>query len=57
MLYLVSPLQSEFSFSSDGELSLSHWVTYYHQASLGGNINYNFLSKFINSDEEVGKQN
>ncbi|KFK31931.1 hypothetical protein AALP_AA6G177700 [Arabis alpina] len=45
-LYLLSSSSAEFSFSCDGELSASHWVTYYHQASLGAHINYQFLSNF-----------
>ncbi|WZZ49346.1 hypothetical protein YC2023_049466 [Brassica napus] len=57
VLYLVSSIGSEFSLPCDGELSLSHWVTYYHQASLGANSNYHFLSKFMksgrNSDKEI----
>ncbi|KAG2326377.1 hypothetical protein Bca52824_009105 [Brassica carinata] len=53
VLYLVS---SKFSFSCDGELSLSHWVTYYHQASLAATINYHFLSKFIKSERNSDKE-
>ncbi|XP_048611351.1 separase-like [Brassica napus] len=56
VLYLVSSIGSEFSFPCDGELSLSHWVTYYHQASLGANINYHFLSKFIKSGSNSNKE-
>ncbi|CAN6831412.1 unnamed protein product [Brassica oleracea] len=56
VLYLVSSIGSEFSFPCDGELSLSHWVTYYHQASLGANINYHFLSKFIKSGRNSNKE-
>ncbi|KAG2289488.1 hypothetical protein Bca52824_049092 [Brassica carinata] len=60
VLYLVSSIGSEFSLPCDGELSLSHWVTYYHQASLGANSNYHFLSKFMksgrNSDKEASEE-
>ncbi|CAH8384817.1 unnamed protein product [Eruca vesicaria subsp. sativa] len=60
VLYLVSSVRSKFSFPCEGELSLSHWVTYYHQASLGANTNYYFLSKFIksgrNSDKEASEE-
>ncbi|CAH8325272.1 unnamed protein product [Eruca vesicaria subsp. sativa] len=56
VLYLVSSVRSNFSFPCDGELSLSHWVTYYHQASLGANTNYHFLSKYINLDKEASEE-
>ncbi|VVB12005.1 unnamed protein product, partial [Arabis nemorensis] len=44
-LYLLSTSSAEFSFECDGnELSTSHWVSYFHQASLGTHISYHFIS-------------
>ncbi|CAA7060137.1 unnamed protein product [Microthlaspi erraticum] len=44
-LYLLSASSAEFSLESDGnELSASHWVSYFHQASLGTHISYQFIS-------------
>ncbi|RID78478.1 hypothetical protein BRARA_A01307 [Brassica rapa] len=38
-LYMLSSSSDEFSFECDGkELSASHWVSYFHQASLGTHI-------------------
>ncbi|ESQ38299.1 hypothetical protein EUTSA_v10029518mg, partial [Eutrema salsugineum] len=61
-LYLLSSSSADFSFPCDGELSVSHWVTYFHQASLGGHINCQFLSNFSrryksgsNSDKEASR--
>ncbi|CAE6181743.1 unnamed protein product [Arabidopsis arenosa] len=45
-LYLLSSSSAEFSFEYDGsELSASHWVSFFHQASLGTHISYHFISK------------
>ncbi|VVB07682.1 unnamed protein product [Arabis nemorensis] len=61
-LYLLSSSSAEFSFPCDGELSVSHWVTYYHQVSLGAHMNYQFLSSYSrryksgrNSDKEASR--
>ncbi|EOA19088.1 hypothetical protein CARUB_v10007755mg [Capsella rubella] len=44
-LYLLSSSSAEFSFEYDGnELSASHWVSFFHQASLGTHISYHFIS-------------
>uniref|UniRef100_A0A1J3F8L7 separase n=1 Tax=Noccaea caerulescens TaxID=107243 RepID=A0A1J3F8L7_NOCCA len=44
-LYLLSASSAEFSLKCDGnELSASHWVSYFHQASLGTHISYQFIS-------------
>ncbi|KAF3592824.1 hypothetical protein DY000_02027105 [Brassica cretica] len=44
-LYMLSSSSDEFSFECDGkELSTSHWVSYFHQASLGTHISYQFIS-------------
>ncbi|CAN8325640.1 unnamed protein product [Cochlearia groenlandica] len=44
-LYLLSTSSAEFSFECNGnELSTSHWVAYFHQASLGTHISYQFIS-------------
>ncbi|CAB79252.1 putative protein [Arabidopsis thaliana] len=44
-LYLLSSSNSEFTFESDGnELSASHWVSFFHQASLGTHLSYHFIS-------------
>ncbi|CAN7071285.1 unnamed protein product [Brassica oleracea var. botrytis] len=44
-LYMLSSSSDEFSFECDGkELSASHWVSYFHQASLGTHISYQFIS-------------
>ncbi|CAN6914161.1 unnamed protein product [Brassica oleracea] len=44
-LYMLSSSSDEFSFLCDGkELSTSHWVSYFHQASLGTHISYQFIS-------------
>ncbi|KAL1201644.1 Separase [Cardamine amara subsp. amara] len=45
-LYLLSSSSAEFSFECDGrnELSTSHWVSYFHQASIGTHISYHFIS-------------
>ncbi|CAH2078208.1 unnamed protein product [Thlaspi arvense] len=44
-LYLLSASSVEFSFECDGnELSASHWVSYFHQASVGTHISYQFIS-------------
>ncbi|XP_024005725.1 separase isoform X2 [Eutrema salsugineum] len=60
-LYLLSASSAEFSFECDGnELSASHWVSYFHQASLGTHISYQFISNLSRrhksqclSDKEV----
>ncbi|KAG2240437.1 hypothetical protein Bca52824_090755 [Brassica carinata] len=45
-LYMLSSSSDEFSFECDGkELSASHWVSYFHQASLGTHISYQFISR------------
>ncbi|KAJ0263460.1 Separase [Hirschfeldia incana] len=44
-LYMLSSSSDEFSFECDGkELSTSHWVSFFHQASLGTHISYQFIS-------------
>ncbi|KAL9818505.1 Separase [Arabidopsis thaliana] len=44
-LYLLSSSNSEFTFEYDGnELSASHWVSFFHQASLGTHLSYHFIS-------------
>ena len=60
-LYMLSSSSDEFSFECDGkELSASHWVSYFHQASLGTHISYQFISNLSRrhksqclSDKEV----
>ncbi|CAH8360120.1 unnamed protein product [Eruca vesicaria subsp. sativa] len=62
-LYMLSSSNDEFSFECDGkELSASHWVSYFHQASLGTHISYQFISNLSRrhksqclSDKEVVK--
>ncbi|CAI0375640.1 unnamed protein product [Linum tenue] len=43
-IYILSPSKGLFSLSSSSKvLSESHWASYFHQASLGTHLNYQFL--------------
>ncbi|CAI0439202.1 unnamed protein product [Linum tenue] len=43
-IYILSPSKGLFSFPSSSKvLSESHWASYFHQASLGTHLNYQFL--------------
>ncbi|XP_010540470.1 PREDICTED: separase isoform X2 [Tarenaya hassleriana] len=43
-LYLLAASSAEFSLQCTDELSASHWVSYFHQASLGTHISFQFFS-------------